>query len=69
MKNGYMSCADCKEFANPIDCRKFNNFVSKMFAFVFRSDRPASITLIKKEGYDGYAKYCRDNKLMVVRKD
>lgn len=68
MEKGIRSCADCKEFANPNDCKKFNNFVAKLFALVFRSNRLASIEMIKQQGYEGYAKYCVDNKLMVVRK-
>jgi hypothetical protein len=67
-EKGIKSCADCNEFSNPAECKKFNNFVSKVFAFVFHSDRIASIAMIKKDGYDGYAKFCIDNKLMVIRK-
>jgi hypothetical protein len=65
---GYNSCADCTEFSNPMECTKFNNFVSKIFSLVFRSNRAASIERIKKEGYEAYVKYCMDNKIMVVRK-
>jgi hypothetical protein len=68
-ENGIKSCADCKEFSNPAECKKFNNFVSKIFALVFRSDRAASIEMIKKEGYKAYAKFCVDNKMMVIRKN
>ena len=49
------SCADCQDFANARDCKKFNNFFSKLFAFVFRSDRQACINMIKEKGYDAYA--------------
>jgi hypothetical protein len=69
MGKGIKSCADCTEYANTMDCKKFNNFVSKMFAFVFRSDRAASIEMIKKNGYENYAKFCIDKKLMVLRKN
>lgn len=68
MDKGIKSCADCKEFADPMKCKKFNNFVSKVFALVFRSDRAASIEMIKKVGYEGYARHCADNGLMVIRK-
>jgi hypothetical protein len=68
MEKGYKSCAECAEFSNPMDCKKFNNFVSRIFALVFRSDRAASIEMIKKQGYDNYTKFCADNKIMVIRK-
>jgi hypothetical protein len=68
MDKGIKSCADCKEFTNPMDCKKFNNFVGRMFALVFRSDRAASIEMIKNVGYEGYATHCVENKTMVIRK-
>ena len=36
IEHGYKSCADCTKFANPMDCKKFNNFVSKIFGLVFK---------------------------------
>ena len=68
MENGYKSCADCKEFADPMDCKKFNNFMTKIFAFVFRGDRAAGIALIKEKGYENFAAYMAENKLQVIRK-
>lgn len=55
MDNGYASCADCTEFEDPIACRKFDNFMSKIFSFIFRSDRKACIQQIRKMGVQGYA--------------
>lgn len=55
MENGYASCADCKEFEDPMACRKFNNFMSKLFGFIFRSDRNACIRKIREVGVQGYA--------------
>ena len=68
MTNNYKSCADCKEFSNPMDCKKFNNFISKMFAFVFRSDRAACIAMIKERGYENFAIYMADNKLQSIKR-
>ena len=68
MDNKYLSCADCKEFSDPMDCKKFNNPVSKIFALIFKSDRPASLKLIKEIGYDKYAAYMTENKLQVIRR-
>lgn len=56
LENKRRSCADCQEFTNASDCKKFNNLFSKLFAFVFKSDRQACINMIKEKGYDAYAR-------------
>ena len=49
------TCAECTEFADPQACTKFNNVMSRLFGFVFNSDRAACIAQIKKIGLDGHA--------------
>jgi len=49
------SCAECTDFADPRACKKFNNFISKLFGFVFRSDRAACIAQIRQVGLEGHA--------------
>ena len=55
MENEYSSCAVCKDFEDPADCKKFNNFISKIIGFVLRSDRRACIMQIKEVGLEGHA--------------
>jgi len=55
IENGYASCVDCKEFPDPMACRKFNNFMSKIFGFIFRSDRAACIRQIREAGIQVHA--------------
>lgn len=62
------SCAECNEFSDVKDCKKFDNFVSKMFEFVFKSDRKAGIRMIKENGYEEFAKYMAENNLVAVKK-
>lgn len=50
-----LSCAECVEFSDISDCKKFNNFFSKLFGYVFRSDRKACIARIKEVGLAGFA--------------
>jgi len=50
------TCAECNEYRNPKDCKKFNNIISKIFAIIFKSDRVACIIQIKKIGISGHAK-------------
>ncbi len=54
MDNNYSSCADCEKIAF-MDCKKFNNFFSKLIGLILRSDRPACIRRIKECGYENYA--------------
>ena len=52
--NDYRTCADCAEYEDPMDCKKFNNVFSKVVSFFTRSDRGACIKRIKQIGVDGY---------------
>jgi hypothetical protein len=51
----YASCADCKVFGDPNDCRTFNNLIAKVFGLIFRSDRAACIRQIRELGVRGHA--------------
>jgi hypothetical protein len=55
MESGYASCADCRTYDDPNDCKKFNNAISKVIGFVLRSDRRACIDQIKELGLQGHA--------------
>lgn len=65
MEKGYKSCAECSE-PGTADCKIFNNPVSKLFAFIFNSDREASLQLLNDEGYTGFINYMEENGKMVV---
>lgn len=54
IENNYLSCADCTQ-VKVEDCRKYNNFVSKVIGFVLNSDRKACIDRIAEIGYDSFA--------------
>lgn len=56
MGKGIASCATCNEYADPKECKKFNNIMSKVFALLFKSDRAACIAQIKEAGLEGHAK-------------
>jgi hypothetical protein len=68
IEHKYSSCADCKEYPNAMDCKHFNNFMAKLFGFVFRSDRKACINMIRENGYDNYAKYMAENKIQSLKR-
>jgi hypothetical protein len=60
-ENDLSSCADCKSIP-VMECKKYNNFISKIFGVVFNSDRSACISRIREIGYDGFAIEMADNK-------
>jgi hypothetical protein len=68
MENEFVTCADCTEFADPDDCRKFNNLLAKLFGLVFRSDRRACVYEIREVGIDGYAQFMTDHKLQSIKR-
>ena len=68
MENSYRSCADCEIVENLRDCKKLNNFMSKLFSLVFRSDRFACIAFIKKKGYDEFAIEMAEKGIMSIKR-
>jgi hypothetical protein len=54
IENGYSTCAECRIVPDPRDCRKFNNFISKLFGLIFSSDRRACILQIREVGLQGH---------------
>ena len=53
IEKGFHTCAECEMDVK--DCRLHNNLIGKFFAFVFRSDRPACIRYIRKNGEQAFA--------------
>lgn len=66
MDNGYHSCAECN--MNPHDCKKFNNFFSKFFSIVFKSDREACLRRINELGKEGYAQEMAEKRIMTIKR-
>ena len=62
------SCADCDDFNDPGQCKKFNNFFSKLFGFLFGSDRSACIDCIKNTGLEAYAKKMAELRLHAFKR-
>ena len=67
-EHDYSSCAQCKEYADPKDCKNFNNFIAKIFAVVFRSDRGACIEQIKRVGIAGHAQAMAESKSQTIKR-
>ena len=56
-ERGYASCADCTEFADPNDCRKYNNLIARVFGVVMNSNRRACVLKLREVGRDEYAAF------------
>jgi hypothetical protein len=68
IENRYTSCAACTTVTEAVDCKKFNNFMSKVFSLIFRSDRNACISRIKAIGTERYAIEMDANKMASIKK-
>jgi len=68
MERDYANCADCTDFENVRDCRKLNNIIGKLFALVFKTNRPGSIEFIRESGYDSFARAMAEKGTMTVGK-
>ena len=68
MEHNYSSCADCQDFASPGECKKYNNFISRIIGFVLRSDRAACIRQIKQMGIQGHTDIMTKQKKQTIRK-
>jgi hypothetical protein len=49
------NCSECTEVENVIDCSVYNNFMGKVFGFIFRSDRSKCIAHLKEKGANEFA--------------
>lgn len=67
LETGYSSCADCTEFADPKNCRKFSNFVSRVIGLMLRSDCRACISQIRQKGIEAHADNMAARKRQTIR--
>lgn len=65
MDNGFHTCAECQ--INVAECNTYSNFIAKIFALIFRSDRPACIRFIKEHGAQAYADEMTKRKCQTIK--
>lgn len=63
--NGFRTCAECGTAVK--DCKTYSNFISKVFAFLFKSDRPACIGYIKEHGEQAFAEEMTRRKCQTMK--
>lgn len=68
VQENYTTCADCKLFPAPNECKKFNNFISKVFSVLFRSDRAACIRQIRELGIQCHADNMTEHRRQTIKR-
>jgi hypothetical protein len=66
-ENNFQSCADCTTI-ELMNCRKYNNLISKAFGYLFNSDRAACIARIKETGYEEFSLEMAKNKIQTIKR-
>ena len=66
LEKGIHTCAECEKDVK--ECKIHNNFVGKLFAFLFNSDRAACIRYIREHGEESFAKKMTEDKQMTMKK-
>jgi hypothetical protein len=66
LENKLLSCADCTTI-ELMQCKKYNNFISKAFGYIFNSDREACINRIKEKGYNDFAVEMANSKMQTLK--
>ena len=51
---GIITCADCDEFEDLAKCKKLNNFISKIFKLIFKTDRLGNLQRIRQNGLEQF---------------
>ncbi len=64
--NGYHSCGECSKDVS--GCKIYSNLIGKIFAFIFKSDRPASILYIREHGEQAFAEEMTKRKCQTIKR-
>ena len=65
-EKGFHTCAECDKDVK--ECMIHNNFVGKIFAFLFNSDRAACIRYIRENGEGAFAEKMAKEKMMTMKR-
>ena len=65
-ENKFNTCAECSHDVR--ECKLFSNWISKVFAFLFNSDRSACISYIKEQGEQAFAEEMTKRKCQTIRR-
>ena len=61
LEREYATCAECSDFSDLKKCRKLYNFISKIFSFIFRTNRIANLYRVREIGIESFKNETTDN--------
>lgn len=64
-KNKFNTCAECPHDVK--GCKLFSNWIGKIFAFLFNSDRAACIRYIKEHGEQAFAEEMTNRQCQTIK--
>lgn len=50
----FSTCSDCTDFSELKNCKKLNNWISKIIGFIFKTNRIANLCKIKEIGFEKF---------------
>lgn len=53
--NSFKTCAQCGAYSNLKQCRKLHNPISRIFGFIFRTNRIGNLEQIRADGFEKFA--------------
>lgn len=65
-RHDFHTCAECN--MDVTGCRTYSNFIGKIFAFLFRSDRPACIHYIREYGEQAFAEEMAKRECQTIKR-
>ena len=63
---GFHTCAECHKVV--AGCKTYSNFIGKIFAFLFKSDRPACIRYIREHSEQSFAEEMTKRKCQTIKR-
>ncbi|WP_455497056.1 DUF3795 domain-containing protein [Coprobacter sp.] len=66
INKGYSTCAECS--LDIKNCKTYSNFIGKVFAILFKSDRPTCIRYIKEHGEQAFAEEMTKKKCQTMKR-
>ena len=66
IEKGYSTCAECADWR---ECKVRDNFMTKLFGLIFRSNKTAMLTYIETNGLEKYAELMSEQKGMRMPKE
>ena len=59
IERGYSTCAECAEYEDLRKCKNLNNWISKIFGFIFRTNKLRNLERIRKIGLEKFKEEVR----------